>query len=61
MPDEKKLTKAEEEAASPVEAHHVRPDLWWHDVDHGSTQERQAAQKARDEAAGFGEPAKEPE
>lgn len=29
---------------------------WWHDADHGADAERNAAQKARDEAAGYGPP-----
>jgi hypothetical protein len=35
------------------------PERWWHDAGHSATQEREAAQRARDEAAGFGPPTEE--
>ncbi len=71
MPDKKEAAKeappeSPEEAPAeptPVVEKAAKPDFngWYHDAGHSATAEREAAQKARDEAAHVGVPVKESE
>jgi hypothetical protein len=65
---DKEQTEAEAKAAAqqapakpPAKSEATTTTGWYHDAGHSATQEREAAQRARDEAFGVGVPVQEPE